>query len=257
MKPYENYVAAFASAVDKLLEIAPTVDSVNNLPSEDEVAEFVKAFRELMRIKNVLGTFTEFTFDDLPISAQDFEDYKSKYLDIRDDVKNEKEKVSILNDIDFELELIHRDEINVVYILNLLVKLKETGNAADQEKQRKAITDMLAAETQLRSKKELIEKFIQQNLPLINDSSNLTDEFEQFWNIEKLKAIQQMASDENLNFDKLQHLVGNYLFTEKEPLRDEVIDVMNERPGLKNRATLTERILSKITGFVETFIDGM
>jgi type I restriction enzyme, R subunit len=257
LKPYENYVAAFASAVDKLLEIAPTVDSVNTLPSEDEVAEFVKAFRELMRIKNVLGTFTEFTFDDLPISAQDFEDYKSKYLDIRDVVKNEKEKVSILNDIDFELELIHRDEINVVYILNLLVKLKETGNTADQENQRKAITDMLAAETQLRSKKELIEKFIQQNLPLINDSSNLTDEFEQFWNIEKLKAIQQMASDENLNFDKLQHLVGNYLFTEKEPLRDEVIDVMNERPGLKNRATLTERILSKITGFVETFIDGM
>ena len=35
-----------------------------------------------------------------------------------------KEKVSILEDVDFELELIHRDEINVAYIIRLLIKLK-------------------------------------------------------------------------------------------------------------------------------------
>jgi type I restriction enzyme R subunit len=256
LKPYENYVEAFNKAVDKLLEITPTVGSVNDLPSEEEILEFVKAFRELMRLKNVLGTFTEFTFDDLPISEQDFEDYKSKYLDIRDVVKNEKEKVSILNDIDFELELIHRDEVNVMYILKLLLKLKEATTKAEREKQEKVISDLMASDIQLRSKKELIEKFIQENLP-DTDNDDIDDEFERFWNIEKLRAIEQIAVDENLNFDKLQELVGNYLFTQKAPLREDIIAVMKNRPGLKDRATITERILSKIVEFVETFVDGM
>jgi type I restriction enzyme, R subunit len=257
LKPYENYVESFEKAVEKLLEIAPTVNSINDLPSEEQILEFVKAFRELMRLKNVLSTFTEFTFDDLPITEQDFEDYKSKYLDIRDVVKNEKEKVSILNDIDFELELIHRDEINVVYILNLLVKLKEATSKAEREKQEKVISDIMAADIQLRSKKELIEKFIQQNLPSIEDTSTLTDEFESYWNLEKLRAIEHLATDENLSFDKLQVLVGRYLFTQKAPLREDIIEVMNQRPGLKDRAIVTQRILDKIIDFVETFIEGM
>lgn len=257
LKPYENYIADFEKAVEKLLEIAPTVNSVNDLPSEAEILEFVTAFRELMRLKNVLGTFTEFTFDDLPITAQDFEDYKGKYLDIRDVVKNDKEKVSILNDIDFELELIHRDEINVVYILNLLVKLKEATSKVDREKQEKAIADIMAGDTRLRSKKELIEKFILQNLPYIEDSTTLTDQFETYWNLEKLRAIEHLATDENLNFDKLQVLVGKYLFTQKQPLREDIIEVMNQRPGLKDRATTTQRILDKIVDFVETFVEGM
>src|SRR5690606_11559484 len=118
------YVEKFQEAVTKLLAVVPTVDSVNELPSEVEKLDFIKAFRELMRLKNVLGTFTEFEFDDLVMSEQDFEDYKSKYLDIYDSSKKPgKEKVSILNDVDFELELIHRDEINVSYILKLLANL--------------------------------------------------------------------------------------------------------------------------------------
>jgi len=103
----------------QLLQIAPTVNSVHELKDEEEELAFAKAFRELMRTLNVLKTFTEFTFDDISINEQTFEDYKTQYLDLRDKVKREnaKEKVSILNDIDFELELIHRDEINVAYIL--------------------------------------------------------------------------------------------------------------------------------------------
>ena len=67
---------------------------------------------------NVLVSFTEFKFADLAMEEQTFEDYKSKYLDLNDKVKTDrqKEKVSILDDIDFEVELIHRDNINVSYI---------------------------------------------------------------------------------------------------------------------------------------------
>ncbi|MCK0159038.1 type I restriction endonuclease subunit R [Allomuricauda sp. F6463D] len=258
VQPYGDYIEKFDEAVERVRAIAPTFDSVNDLVSEAEELEFVKAFRELMRVKNVLGTFTEFSFEDLGMDEQTFENYKSKYLDLYDTIRSEtqKEKVSILNDIDFELELIRRDEINVTYILTLLAKLHDS-EPKEQEEQRKAISDMLGSETQLRSKKELIEKFITENLPLITDSDMVANEFESFWTVEKKKAILELAKEENLDYQKLVDLVSNYLFTEKEPLRDEIITVMNERPSLRDRATSSDRVLGKVKDFVETFIDGM
>ncbi len=258
LQPYEDYIARFSKAFAKLLTIAPTLNSVNDLPSEDEEMEFVKAFRELMRTHNVLKTFTEFSFADLPMEEQLYEDYKSKYLDLYNKVKfnHQKENVSILDDIDFELELIRRDEINVVYILNLLAKLKE-AKSKEQEKQRKAISDLLASEIQLRSKKELIEKFILENLPLIADPDDIPNAFEAFWTVEKQKAIEKLSNEENLNPEKLQAVISNYMFTEKKPLREELIATMNQRPGLRERATASQRILDKIIAFVETFINGV
>ena len=258
MAPYEQYVQDFNKAFIELLQLTPTVDSVNDLQDEEQELAFIKAFRELMRIKNVLKTFTEFTFDDLSMDEQRFEDYKSKYLDLYDKTRsqNQKEKVSILNDIDFELELIHRDEVNVTYILKLLAKLKD-AEPGDQEKQRKAIVDLMTGDVTLRSKRELIEKFIQENLPLIADSDDIPDEFEAFWDKERLAALDNLSTEENLNSDKLQAVISEYLFSEKKPLRDDIIGAMNQRPSLKERGSTAERITSRIISFVETFINGV
>ncbi len=259
LQPYEDYIKDFNEAVERVKIITPTFESVNDLVSEAEELEFVKAFRELMRVKNVLNTFTEFSYDDLGMDEQTFENYKSKYLDLYETMKSEsqKEKVSILNDIDFELELIRRDEINVTYILSLLAKLSDTKKPQEQEKQKKQISDILESEIQLRSKKELIEKFIEENLPLVTDLDLIPNAFEDFWTFEKKSAIVNLSKEENLDFKKLVDLVSNYLFTEKEPLRDEVIGVMNERPSLKERAKSSKRIITKINDFIETFINGM
>lgn len=258
MQPYEEYVAKFNQAFIALLQIAPTVNSVNDLPSEEEELEFIKAFRELMRLKNVLATFTEFDFVDLSMDEQNFEDYKSKYLDLYDKAKSAqaKEKVSILQDVDFELELIHRDEINVAYILKLLAKLKD-ADAEEQERQKKAILELMSGDTQMRSKRELIERFIQENLPQIDDSDNIPDEFANYWSKERVAAIENLSKEENLDAEKLQEVIGNYLFTEKKPLRDEIIGMLKERPSLKDRKTIAERVTEKIVGFVETFISGI
>lgn len=258
MQPYEEYVAKFNQAFILLLQITPTVNSVNDLQDEEKELEFIKKFRELMRLKNVLATFTEFDFDDLSMEEQNFEDYKSKYLDLYDKAKShtQKEKVSILNDVDFELELIHRDEINVVYILKLLAKLKDSTKE-EQEQQKKAIIDLITSDVKMRSKRELIEKFIQENLPEISDSDNIPDEFENYWSNERILAVEKLSQEENLDAEKLQEVIGNYLFTEKKPLRDEIIEMMNKRPSLKERKTIAERVTDKILGFVETFINGI
>src|SRR5690606_8404690 len=128
LEPYEEFVKRFNRKYIDLLQIAPTVDSVSELPSELEELEFIKCFREIIRLMNVLKSFTDFNWTDLSMSEQQFEDYKSKYLDLHDKVKSSKEelqKESILDDVDFELELIHRDEINVAYILQLFGRLKK------------------------------------------------------------------------------------------------------------------------------------
>jgi type I restriction enzyme R subunit len=258
LEPYEEYTKRFAKAVEALLVITPTVDSVNELETEEDEAKFIQAFRDLIRLKNVLGCFTEFSFDDLSMDEQQFEDYKSKYLDLYDKVRSnhEKEKVSILDDIDFELELIHRDEINVSYIISLLRNL-HSSKSSDQEKKKKAILNMLETETQLRSKKELIKRFIKEQLTDLPKDADVGKEFKAFWSKEKLKAIKELSEAERLDSEGLQKVIGDYLFTEKSPLRDDVIAIMQTRPKLKERKTITERVIEKIKAFIETFIDGV
>lgn len=258
MEPYEDYVKLFNEAFANLLEIAPTVDSVNGFVTEEQELEFVTAFRELMRLKNKLATFTEFSFDNLQMEEQTFEDYKSKYLDLYDKTKsdNAKELVSILDDIDFELELIHRDEVNVSYIMKLLAQLKNETSELEHEKQKQRIIDIIAGETQLRSKRELIERFINNHLPQIEDTDLIEEKFDEFLVGERKVAIENLSSEENLNQIALEQVIGNYLFTNKTPLRDEIIATMQQRPSLKERASTTERITNKIINFVETFISG-
>jgi type I restriction enzyme R subunit len=259
MKPYEDYVAKFDEAFEKLLEVTPTTDAVNDLETEDDELNFIKAFRDLMRIKNILTAFSDFKWEDLQMNEQLFEDFKSKYLDLYDKVKSnhQKEKVSILEDVDFELELIHRDEINVAYIIQLLIKLK-SQTQKDTTKAEKEIFNLLSTEATLRSKRELIEKFILENLPVISDPDNITPAFEQFWNEEQQKEFAKIVQEENLSAEKTEKLIEDYLFAEREPLRDEVLELIEgEKPSLLQRKKLGDRILKRIVDFVETFINGM
>ncbi|MCK9414091.1 MAG: type I restriction endonuclease subunit R [Prolixibacteraceae bacterium] len=259
MKPYEEYVKRFNDNFIELLKITPTVNSVNDLETENDELEFIKAFRELMRIKNVLTAFADFKWQDLAMGEQLFEDFKSKYLDLYDKVKSDhqKEKVSILEDVDFELELIHRDEINVAYIIQLLIKLKSNVKA-DVSQTEKEIFNLLNTEAHLRSKRELIEKFIQANLPAIKDTDDIPQEFEKFWNEEQQKAFNQLIKDEKLSAEKTQSLVEDYLYAEREPLRDEILELLEgEQPTLLERKQVGARILKKILNFVDTFINGI
>ncbi len=257
MQPYEEYVKAFNDGFITLLKNTHTVDSVNNLNTEDDELEFIKAFRDLMRVKNVLTSFSDFKWADLSMTEQQFEDYKSKYLDLYDKVKSDHspEKVSVLEDVDFELELIHRDEINVAYIIRLLIKLK-ANQKKDAEQIEKEIFNLLNTETQLRSKKELIEKFIRGNMPAILDTDDIPQEFEKFWTAEQEKAFLQLVNDERLSKDRTQALIENYLYSEQEPMRDEILDLIEgDRPTLLQRKPIGERILNRIHKFIDTYFN--
>ncbi|APG64102.1 deoxyribonuclease HsdR [Tenacibaculum todarodis] len=258
LPPYEKVAEKFDEALKNLLKLVPTFNSVDDLASEEDELKFVQAFRRLLRAKNVLESYTDFNWEDVGIDEQTFEDYKSKYLDIYDKVKDEsqKHKTSILDDIDFELELIHRDKINVAYILQLLAKLKD-AKTADSQAQKKAIIDMLSGDVELRSKRELIEKFIEENLPHINDVDAIQDEFERFWHEEKILALSKMCEDEHLDQKQFKALIESYTEYGREPLRDDIFKCLDNRPSILKAREIGERILDKMKEFIQVFVDGM
>ncbi len=258
VKPYDEYVTDFNNATKELLALTPTVQSVDALPDEKAERDFVIKFRELLRLKNILTTFADFAETDLSLEPQSFEDYKSKYLDLHDKAKkdHDAEKTSILDDVDFELSLIHRDEINVAYILNLLIGLSNL-EPEDAKKRQKEIVDMLAGEIQLRSKRALIEAFINDNLPKIKPSENVIDAFEGYWQTQKTEAFGKLCEEEKIQPSELEKLLNTYAFAGREPREEEVVSALSFKPKIRERKPLVERISSKIKEFIETFIDGM
>ena len=124
LKPYSYYVKRFKELLGILYKITPTPDDVDLLQSEEDQAKFVIAFRELSKVLLTLETFSDFTWNDLlpEITQQEYENFKSRYFTIHDNVvkRHEAERVSILADIDFAIELVQTDKINVAYIMNLL-----------------------------------------------------------------------------------------------------------------------------------------
>ncbi|ARV14153.1 type I restriction endonuclease subunit R [Polaribacter sp. SA4-12] len=256
--PYENIAEKFDEALEHLLKITPSYQSVDDLVGEDQELQFVQAFRRLLRAKNVLESYVDFDWETLGIDEQTFANYQSEYWDLHDKVKNnnQTQKVSILDDIDFELELIHRDQINVIYILQLLANLK-TKDKSEAAKQKKAIIDLLGGDVKLRSKRELIEKFIEENLPNIKDSDRITDEFENFWKEEKVKALSKICNEENLDQQQFNSLIQSYTYNGQEPIRQDVFKCLDNRPSILKAREIGDRIILKMKKYIDIFITGM
>ncbi|SKA16323.1 type I restriction endonuclease subunit R [Sediminibacterium ginsengisoli] len=260
VEPYEKYVIQFNKAVDALSDITPTFDSVDDLYSEEDQMQFVLAFREVMRLFKKMEHYTEFDWNDLNIKEQIFKNFTGKYQDLKDKIslKKDSTKISILEDIDFELELIRRDTINVTYILQLLIKLKTNNKAKDKTAIETEISNLLNSEVTLRSKRELIDKFIKENFVRIADVEDIKEEFDKFWDEEQRRELSKIIVEENLSVDKTEKLIENYLFAERVPLRDEVLELIEgAKPGLLERKSSGNRILKRIVDFVETFIKGL
>lgn len=215
LKPYEFYKEKFIEVVDKLKETAPTVDSIDNIQSEEKQKEFVLVFRELTRILVKLKIFREFRFtnDEVKISEQEYLDYKSKYLDIVIP-KQGKNVVTILDDIDFELELMYTDKINVDYIMNLIKNIDMT----DKEQKEKDISDILkklenADNKDLRLKSDLIREFLKTIMPELSEDDSIEENYYNFLDAQKRKAIEEEAKKYGIDIDLLNDVINEYEYS--------------------------------------------
>lgn len=218
-KTYDQYLRLFVNAIEELYKIVPTPESVDLLEGETAQKEFVEAFRDVANLMQKMRTFDEFEFDSakLGIAEQTFEDYKGKYFAIYEEVKNDreqKEEVSILDDIDFEIDLLRNDIINVDYILNLLKSL----NLEDKKEKEAGIKQIhrlldTADNEQLRLKADLIRTFMQSVLPSLNKGDNIDDAYYNFEEQEKEKEIESFSNGLAYPAQQLNRLVHEYEFS--------------------------------------------
>lgn len=253
-KPYEVQKKDFESKLAELREKVPSVDAVDGLQGDEERAVFVKTFRDLLRIKSSLETFAEFSFKDLGISEQEFYDYQSKYLDVHEERKNHDPEIeSILDQIDFELELTIRDIIDFDYIIQLIAGLKNISSDALRLKKTEDILKLFDRDVKLRKKKELIRKFIEKNLPKINKDDDVEKKFEEFWNSEKSNVVKEIARAEDIPIEKLENIISEYLYTQKLPLGQDIVDMLPEPPRILERQRIIDRVRSAIENLVDIF----
>ena len=257
MKPYKDHVELFLKMLEKLFQHTSTVESVDNLIDENEELRFVKTFRELMRIQNTLSTYAEFSFDDLGIDEQMFADFKSKYYDIYQKVKRDtsKEKYTILDEIDFQAELIHRDQINVAYILQLLKELVQIQDEDKRNNKLRQIDNILSSSVQLKSKRELIEMFIEKHSLTINQDE-IEDEFERFLDQQRILKLDEISKRNGLHLDKLEKLISEIHFYGNGPLlRDKMSKTFINPPSILQREKALSDLTSEIDDFMETFYE--
>ena len=215
LKPYEYYKEKFIEIAKKLKETAPTVEFVDAIQSEEEKKKFIVIFRELTKILIKLRIFREFKFteEEVYISHQEYLDYKSKYLDLATG-KESQNKVSILNDIDFELELMYTDKINVVYILNLMKSIDLT----DKEQTDKDIKDILnklenADNKDLRLKSDLIREFLNKIIPTLNENDSVEENYYNFMDERRHKEIEDIAKKYDIDINLLNDIIGEYEYS--------------------------------------------
>lgn len=252
LPPYETFVKWFNEDLKRLFKLVKTATEALDLQSENDKKKFVLIFRDLIRNKNKLDIFTEFNWDDVKIDEQEFNDFKSAYLDIYDEFKNDNEDgESVLGDIDFELELLRNDQINVDYILNLLADLDKNSTSFKHDKQR--IISLMKEHENLRSKIDLIEKFINEKLGNIDSKvTNINEEFDKFMKHERKQAMCEIVDEENLNEDVARQIFEYFEFSGK--IDEELIkQSLIEKLKFKERKAKVNTIKFKIFELFEKF----
>ena len=119
------------------------------------------------------------------------------------------------------------------------------------------MADLLGSERHLRSKRDLIEKFIEQHMPNLSTGQDVQAAFSDFWNAERLSAIEQVCAVEQIDPAAFRAMIEQYHFSGKRPLQGEIVGALSVKPRILERKSVVERIVGKLLGLVSTFDDGM
>ncbi len=275
--PFEEVKKEYQQLTTDFLQKYPAPKSIDLLQTEKDKKDFVLAFRDIIRKHAEIQIYEDYTddADDLGMTEQQFNDYKSKYLDITVGFIEPPVAYSMvaedpvpygdsqgLEDIDFCLELLHSDIINVAYILELIANLNPYSN--DYVERRKNIIDTMIKDAEMRSKAKLIDGFIQKNVDEDKDNfmaerkkadgtSELEERLNNYISAEREKAVKSLAQDEGLSSDVLNYYLKEYDYLQKE--QPEIIQkaLKEKHLGLiKTRKALT-RIMDRLHNIIKIF----
>ena len=275
--PFEDVKKEYKCLATEFLKKYPTPSSIDFLQSENDKKNFVLAFRDIIRKHAEIQIYEDYSEDaeDLGMTEQQFNDYKSKYLDITVGFIEPPVIPSVvaedpvpygnsqgLEDIDFCLELLHSDIINVAYILELIAELDPYSN--DYSEKRQHIIDTMIKDAGMRGKAKLIDGFIRKNVDedkenfmsgrsKADGTSELEERLNQYIVSERNKAVKDLSDDEQIPTEVLNLYIKEDDYLQKE--QPEIIQkaLKEKHLGLiKTRKALT-RIMERLRNIIRTF----
>ena len=276
--PFEQTKKELNDLTIAFLKKYPKPQFVDTLQSEYEKRDFVLAFREVIKKHAEIQIYEDFEPDapDLYMTEQEFQDFKSKYLDLTvgfinppaDSISNVAEtdpsyddNDSGMEDIDFCLELLHSDVINVAYILGLIANLNPDDD--DYLQKRQDILDTMIKDAIMRKKSQLIDDFIRYNIDddkvgFMKAKADGTMDLESRLNDYILTArnndIHDLAVDEDIDEAALNKFMSEYNFLHRE--KPEIIKkAVKAKKGLKlmERSMMQRRILDRLHKIINTY----
>ena len=259
LKTYEEYYNGYEDDKGREKEgYSQLIEELQNkfpigeqIIGEQNKKEFIMLFGNILKLKNILSAFDKFAGNEI-LSEREYQDYQSIYIDLYQERKpKDTDKESINDDIIFEIELIKQVEINIDYIL---MKVAEYYKSNKKDKEilidiKKAINSSI----ELRSKKELIEGFIDR----VNSSKNVTDDFKKFVREEKEKDLEKVIEEEKLKPEETKKFIDNSL--REGTLKTTGTDIDKLLPpvsrfGGGNRAEKKLGVIEKLKVFFDKYL---
>jgi len=276
-KPFQEVKRTFNELSEAFLQKYPTMESVDALKSEYDKKKFLLAFREIIKKRAEIQIYEDFDAADpgLILSEQDYNDYRSKYLDMTvgfikeekvdepgllEEPQAENGDGGKLEDIDFCLELLHSDVVNVAYILSLISNLNPSDE--DYEKKRQEILDTMIKDATMRKKTRLIDDFIKRNVDYdkagfqrakADGTMDLETRLKDYIIEKKTEAVEDLAMVEGVDPEALGKYMSEYDYLGRE--KPEIIQeaVRKKKMGLLARSATVRRIIEKMREIIELF----
>ena len=250
-KDSDKEIRGYKSMVDELLEKFPIGERII---SEHEQKEFIKLYGAILRIRNILTTFDEFTGNEI-LTDRDIQDYHSMYIDMYNEFRKtvEDNKENINEDLVFEMELIKQIEINIDYVLGLIKRYHE-----DHTKNKELLLDInkaIDSSVELRNKKDLINQFITS----LDVHSSVDDDWKGFVEGKKIEELEKIISSENLDHDATYSFIQNAFRDGSVAVTgtaiSKVLPPVSRFSPTGERTQKRESVLTKLTKFFERFFD--
>ena len=218
LRPYADYYCGYEDSegkftpgyrqiVERLRERYPIESPI---VGEAAQKEFVELFGALLKVRNILTSFDEFK-GNKTLSERDIQDYQSKYVDIWSEIKKPKKKVKgadIRDDLNFEIELAKRVEVNIDYILKLVKKYRESG--CKDKALEASINRAVDSSFELRSKRDLVAKYVEK---MKTAELGEVPDWREFVEEEQDADVEELAEQEGLDKEKVKFYIGESLKT--------------------------------------------
>lgn len=196
----KKHIMGYEEKISQLIQKYPPDEQIIG---ESAKRDFIISFGSILRLRNILSSFDKFKGMEI-LSEGDFRDYLSKYEDLNEEFKSKSEdSESIKDDLVFEMELVRQLEVNIDYILMLVTKYHKS-NCKDQEI-RSSIDKAIRASMSLRSKKDLIDGFINK----INADTDVMTDWAKFVKEQKENDLKDLIKDENLKESETRKFIDS------------------------------------------------